>query len=487
MTTSVANLDVEQYVRVNIGINPVTLQAHRDSVRIAFSDVKPAKSNTAFHILGGDDEPLILPFNDVNVWALATTDRSSLIVTEFTQHDPSVISQGTKDAFVTEFGELTVGMRIDDVSNNFHYGISTKDSRDRSSGTGSVSNVGSDAAIQCGVGIGEGRLESLDSVRYRAGHELITMVTHDQNDLQSGVDVIHGLLNNDDGVAIGSQGVTPGLWFIEDGNENFTPQTDWNVDKLDGTGPSGFNLDLNQRNLFAITFGYLSIAPIRFYCHTGSKGWVEFHNIILGNTQAEGHLKNPTLPVSCVVRRIAGSGSDVQVKTGSWRAGTIGPERQVNTADRWYDFTASRVNLASIDTVTNPNLYHNIFTMESTEIFNGKNNHIRAEVAVVSFVVDANKSVEFVSQIDATLVGNSPFVDRDVNNSVMSISTGGTSDAPTAGAATVLGKSSDRRTSVRGTGIFIRPGQRLTLGARGIDGASVTGDISASFRWVEEF
>jgi len=487
MTTSIANLDTTQYVKVNIGLNPITLQAHRDAVRIVFSDVKPAKSNTAFHTLGGDDAPVILPFNDVGVWALSTTDRSSLVVTEFTQHDPGAISQGSKDAFVTEFGELSVGMRIDDVSINFHYGVSTKDTRDKSTGTGSVSNVGSDASVQCGAGVGIGRLESLDAVRYRAGHESMTMITHDQTELQSGVDVIHGFLNDVDGIAIGSQGVTPGLWFTEDGNENFTAQSDWNVDKLDGTGSSKFNLDFTKRNLFAITFGYLSIAPIRFYCHTGAKGWVEFHNIILGNTQAEGHLKNPTLPVSCVVRRNSGSGDDVQVKSGSWRAGTIGPERQDNAADRWFDFTASRVNLGSIDTVANPNLYHNVFTLKSADIFNGKTNHIRSEVSVVNFVVNANKVVEFVGVVNGTLVGNDAFVDKDVNNSITSSSINGTVEGSTSGAATVLGKTSDRRTNVRGTGVFIRPGLQFSLGARGINGSSVTGDISASFRWVEEF
>jgi len=487
MTTSVANLDVTQYVKVNIGLNPITLQAHRDAVRIVFSDLKPARGNTAFHILGGDDAPFILPFNDVGVWALATTDHSSLVVTEFTQHDPSSIGQGSKDAFVTEFGELTVGMRIDDVSINFHYGLSTKDSKDKSTGTGSISSVGSDAAVQCGVGVGIGRLESLDAVRYRAGHESLTMITHDQTEFQSGVDVIHGLLNDADGLAIGSQGVNPGIWFIENDNENFTPQTAWNVDKLDGAGPSGFNIDFTNRNLFAITFGYLSIAPIRFYCHTGAKGWVEFHNIIVGNTQNVGHLKNPTLPISCVVRRVAGSGDDVQVKTGSWRAGTIGPERQVNASDRWFSFTASRVNLPAINTNTNPELFHNLFTLKSSDVFNGKNNHIRAELGVVSFVTDGNKGVEFSSHVDGVLVGNDVFVDVDTNNSVMSTSENGTVEGNIAGAATVLGRVSDRRTDIKGTGIYFRPGSVFTLGVRGLDGASVTGDVSGSFRWVEEF
>lgn len=58
------------------------LQAHNDSVRVVLSDVKPALSNIAYHTLGGSDAPLKLDIVDVNVWVLAVTDKSSLIVTE---------------------------------------------------------------------------------------------------------------------------------------------------------------------------------------------------------------------------------------------------------------------------------------------------------------------------------------------------------------------------------------------------------------------
>jgi len=398
----------------------------------------------------------------------------------------SNVAEDGKSSFNTEFGEQTVGFRIDDVSVNFHYGISSKDTIDDSTGTGFISSVGSDAAVNSGTGIGVGQLTTLDSIRYRAGHESLTMVTHDQTALEAGVDVKHGIFDTQDGLAIGSQGTVKGVWFIEGGNENFIPFTDFSDDKLDGSGRHGFDWDITKRNLFMITYGYLSIAPIRFYIATGDS-WVMFHKINLINTQTTGHLKNPTLPLSMKVSRLAGTGSDIQVKAGSWRGGTVGPEAQINGSNRWYDFTASRTNLPSINTNQNPNTYHNIFTLTSAEILAAKPNHIRAEVAVVNFVVDANKSVEFVGLINATLVGNDPFVDINSDNSVMSVSLNGTGNGVTAGAATVLGKTSDRRTSVRGTGIYIRAGVSFTLGARGIGGASVTGDISASFRWVEEF
>ena len=82
MSTAAANLDVTQYVRINIGYTSMVLQAHRDSVRIVFSDAKPAKGNQAFHLLGGGEPPM--PFNLINqnVWALAQSTTSSLIVTE---------------------------------------------------------------------------------------------------------------------------------------------------------------------------------------------------------------------------------------------------------------------------------------------------------------------------------------------------------------------------------------------------------------------
>jgi hypothetical protein len=82
MATSIVSLDTTQYVRVNVGYKTLILQALRDSVRIAVSEAQPASSNTAFHTLGGEDAPLHLDVVDTNVWVLAVSDKSSLIVTE---------------------------------------------------------------------------------------------------------------------------------------------------------------------------------------------------------------------------------------------------------------------------------------------------------------------------------------------------------------------------------------------------------------------
>ena len=59
----------------------------RDTVRIALSPTKPALSNEVFHTLDGSDP--VFPVNalDTDVWALAMTDRCSLVVSEI---DPAI-------------------------------------------------------------------------------------------------------------------------------------------------------------------------------------------------------------------------------------------------------------------------------------------------------------------------------------------------------------------------------------------------------------
>ena len=84
MATGSVVLDTTQYVRVNAGLNPLVLQAHRDTVRVAFNDVRPAVADTAFHQFSGADPIHSVPALDTNVWVLAMTESSSLVVTEFT-------------------------------------------------------------------------------------------------------------------------------------------------------------------------------------------------------------------------------------------------------------------------------------------------------------------------------------------------------------------------------------------------------------------
>lgn len=92
--TAVANLSTEEYVQISSATAGFIIQSHRDTVRVAFSDVKPAKSNEAFHELGGAGKETILnvPYTETLIWVLAMTDRSKLTITFIDEDVPIKIN-----------------------------------------------------------------------------------------------------------------------------------------------------------------------------------------------------------------------------------------------------------------------------------------------------------------------------------------------------------------------------------------------------------
>lgn len=117
-TRSVMLSDVE-YVRINVGKHPITLQAPRDEVRVVISDVKPSRDNTVFHTIG-DDEICHFEHVDTNMWALAINPtKSSLIVTEMTDiFSPKQLSQ-------TQFNETVIASMRPVTQFTSHFNLPT--------------------------------------------------------------------------------------------------------------------------------------------------------------------------------------------------------------------------------------------------------------------------------------------------------------------------------------------------------------------------
>lgn len=89
-------------------------------------------------------------------------------------------------------------------------------------------------------------------------------------------------------------------------------QTSWNIDKMDGYGISGFNLDFTKTQLFVIDFEYLGVGRIRFGFY--GNGIINYcHEIKNMNTLTEPYIVSPNLPVRFELSSTGGSGSLVQI------------------------------------------------------------------------------------------------------------------------------------------------------------------------------
>jgi len=78
------------------------------------------------------------------------------------------------------------------------------------------------------------------------------------------------------------------------------PQSEWNVDKCDGTGASGFKLDITKTHLCWIDFQWLGVGRVRCgFVHNGEL--ITAHEYYHSNVLPTVYMSNPNLPVRCEI------------------------------------------------------------------------------------------------------------------------------------------------------------------------------------------
>jgi len=110
-----------------------------------------------------------------------------------------------------------------------------------------------------------------------------------------------------------SNGVNPDIgtlnWVIRSfvsgiASETRIPQSQWNRDKCDGTGTSGFDLDVTKTQVAFIDFQWLGVGRVRCgFAHDGQL--ITAHEFYHSNNLATVYIANPNLPVRCEIRNTA--------------------------------------------------------------------------------------------------------------------------------------------------------------------------------------
>ena len=74
------------------------------------------------------------------------------------------------------------------------------------------------------------------------------------------------------------------------------PQSQWNLDKMDGTGPSGYNVDLSKMQMFFMDYTWYGAGTIRWGLR-GTDGRITYvHRAPQNNTNAESWMRTGNLP-----------------------------------------------------------------------------------------------------------------------------------------------------------------------------------------------
>jgi len=222
-----------------------------------------------------------------------------------------------KDAF----GRLRVSQPFTLFEHKNVFNQSTEDFNEITSGTSAtISFVTAASLKRMTVGLTAGEIASRQSrayIPYVPGKsQQVTMTgvfaaTKANVSQRLGLfDAANGLFMHDNGTNMGVVVRTSTGGSVDDTSR--VAQSDWNIDSLDGNGPTKFTIDFTKANIYMIDYQWLGVGRVRF--HVDHKGvWLPFHEFINDNMFDVPYMQTGSLPVKYEIENTGTSASETSL------------------------------------------------------------------------------------------------------------------------------------------------------------------------------
>jgi hypothetical protein len=92
------------------------------------------------------------------------------------------------------------------------------------------------------------------------------------------------------------RGATADYVIISKTQDTKYPQSSWNIDKCDGTGPSGYNIDLAKMQMFYIDYSWYGAGFIRWGFRGPTGDIIYCHKLPNNNVNTEAYMRSGNLP-----------------------------------------------------------------------------------------------------------------------------------------------------------------------------------------------
>jgi len=124
-------------------------------------------------------------------------------------------------------------------------------------------------------------------------------------------------------------------------------QSSWNLDKMNGTGSSGVNIDFDKTQIFIIDFEWLGVGRVRMgFVHNGEI--IYCHEILNSNNLEEVYMSTPNLPIRYSIENDGTGGADSITQIC---ATVISEGGKQNTGVvRSFDLGTATINANTVDT-----------------------------------------------------------------------------------------------------------------------------------------
>lgn len=137
------------------------------------------------------------------------------------------------------------------------------------------------------------------------------------------------------------------LQFItrKNGSDSIVLQSAWNVDRLDGTGPSGITLDTSKEQIFVFDFEWLGVGRVR--CGVVINGTIIYANETnTANVETSVYMSTPVLPLRYAITSTGGAGDLIHNCSTVISEGGVNPTGILRSAN----IGVTSINLATSGT-----------------------------------------------------------------------------------------------------------------------------------------
>lgn len=163
------------------------------------------------------------------------------------------------------FGRLRVSNPVTLFDSQNRYKINDKFYSNVLNG-GSVTYVSLDSTVNLNVTTTLDSFSASESkyvFSYQPGKSLLIMSTFVMNPSQNGLVQRVGYFGTDNGYFVELSGSVLSLVERSKGTDTQVTQQNWNIDKLDGTGPSKSKLDITKAQIFFVDIEWLGVGSVR--------------------------------------------------------------------------------------------------------------------------------------------------------------------------------------------------------------------------------
>tara|TARA_R110000803_G_scaffold205530_4_gene272278 strand:+ start:1394 stop:2923 length:1530 start_codon:yes stop_codon:yes gene_type:complete len=253
--------------------------------------------------------------------------------------------------------------------------------------------------------------------------------------------------------------------------ENIIPQADWNIDKMDGNGPSGMTLDPTKLNVFDIQFQYLGAGNLYFAIEDTETGrLVPVHMMKHAGTLATPTFKNPTFHINMIIKTEVGySGPVLEISTSSLAGFIEGKESGFGIR---HEADASVATNGTTEVVN--------LVLHNEENYNSTRNKVEAFLDHLTIINESTRSIRVDVYKNCThLDAGVTLASVDTHSVILSGAGSGTRQGGTKLLTVSVTASQSKDLDIQHLGIKMRPTETLafvvTKSTGGTDGSATVG------------